>query len=288
MPRAAPSPRASSDDGGLGFGLGLRKEHHREAMAGAVAGVDWFEVITENFLVDGGNPRRVLREVRAHHPIVLHGVSLSIGSLDPLDDAYLAAVAALCAEIEPAHVSDHLCWSSLGGHTVHDLWPVPYTEEALAHVVERVRRVQDRLGRRLLLENPSTYATFAGAELTEPAFLAELARRADCGLLLDVNNVFVSCTNHGWDAEAYLAALPAERVGYLHLAGHSRNGALLIDTHDTPVCDEVWALYARATRRFVGAATCLERDDDIPPLATLRAELAWARALAATAAEAAR
>ena len=263
-----------------GFGLGLRKEHHAEAMAGPIAAVDWLEVITENFLVDGGNPRRVLREVRAHTPVVLHGVSLSIGSTDPLDRRYLDRVAALCAEIEPAVVSDHLCWTSLGGHTGHDLWPVPLTEEALAHVVARVGAVQDHLGRRILLENPSTYAVFSGAELDEPTFLAELARRADCGLLVDVNNVFVSCTNHGWDPRAYLAALPAERVGYLHVAGHSANGALLIDTHDAAVRDEVWALYADAVRRFPFAATCLERDDDIPPLTSLVAELARARAIA--------
>lgn len=251
-------------------------------MGGAVDGVDWFEVITENFLVDGGNPRRVLREVRAHTPIALHGVSLSIGSTDPLDQRYLAGVAALCAEIEPALVSDHLCWSSLGGHTVHDLLPVPYSEAALAHVAVRVDAVQERLGRRILLENPSSYVVFRGAELAEAEFLAELARRADCGILLDVNNVFVSCTNHGWDPAAYLAAIPADRVGYLHLAGHSADGALLIDTHDAPVCDAVWALYAEAARRFPAAATCLERDDDIPPLADLVAELGRARAVAAS------
>jgi uncharacterized protein (UPF0276 family) len=248
-------------------------------MGGAVAGVDWFEVITENFLVDGGNPRRVLREVRAHHPVVLHGVSLSIGSTDPLDEGYLAAVAALCAEIEPALVSDHLCWTSLGGHNTHDLLPVPYTEEALAHVAARVAAVQERLGRRILLENPSSYAVFRGADCSEPEFLAEVARRADCGILLDVNNVHVSCTNHGWDPAAYLSAIPVDRVGYLHLAGHSRNGALLIDTHDAPVCDSAWSLYAAARRRFPGAATCIERDDHIPPLADLVAELARARAV---------
>lgn len=251
-------------------------------MHGAVDGVDWFEVLTENFLVDGGNPRRVLREVRAHFPVVLHGVSLSIGSTDPLDEDYLAGVAALCAEIEPALVSDHLCWTSVGGHNTHDLLPVPYTEAALAHVAARVAAVQERLGRRVLLENPSTYAVFRGADLGEAEFLAELARRADCGLLLDVNNIFVSCTNHGWDAAAYLAAIPAARVGYLHLAGHSSGGALLIDTHDAPVADAVWALYADASRRFSTAATCLERDDDIPPLADLVAELGRARAVAAS------
>jgi len=264
----------------VGFGLGLRKEHHHAAMTGNCPGVDWFEVITENFLVDGGNPRRVLRAVREHQPIALHGVSLSIGSTDPLDEAYLAGVAALCGELDPAFVSDHLCWSSLGGHTVHDLLPLPYTEAALAHVVARVAEVQDRLGRRIALENPSTYAVFRGAELSEPEFLAELARRADCDLLLDINNVFVSCANHDWDAARYLAAIPVERVAYFHLAGHTRNDALLIDTHDEPVCDAVWQLYADAARRFPAAATCLERDDRVPPLEELLAELAHARELA--------
>ncbi len=249
-------------------------------MAAPVAGVDWFEVITENFRVAGGNPRRVLREVREHTPIVLHGVSLSIGSLDPLDDAYLAGVAALCEELAPPIVSDHLCWTGLGGHNTHDLLPLPYTEEALAHVAARVRQVQDRLGRRILLENPSTYAAFAGATIDEAEFLAELAERADCGILLDINNVFVSCTNHGWDADAYLAAIPADRIGYVHLAGHTANGALLIDTHDMPVRDEVWALYGAAVRRFGPLMTCLERDDNVPALDELVTELAQARATA--------
>jgi uncharacterized protein (UPF0276 family) len=278
----APSRRSS--DGRFarpGFGLGLRKEHHHEAMTGDVAGVDWFEVITENFLVAGGNPRRVLRAVREHRPVALHGVSLSIGSTDPLDEDYLAQLAALARELDPLFVSDHLCWSSLGGHTVHDLLPMPLTEAALAHVVARVGHVQERLGRRILLENPSTYAVFSGAELSEPQLLGELAARADCGLVLDVNNVYVSCTNHGWDPIAYLDAIPVERVAYFHLAGHSRGDQLLIDTHDEPVCDAVWSLYAHAARRFPSASTCLERDDHVPPLAELVAELARAREVAA-------
>lgn len=265
----------------LGFGLGLRQPHYAEAAAGACDGVDWFEVITENFLVAGGNPRRVLRAVREHRPIVLHGVSLSIGSVDPLDEDYLDRLAALCREVEPAHVSDHLCWSSLGGHTVHDLWPMPYTAEALDHVAARVARVQDRLGRRLLLENPSSYASFAADELGEAAFLAELAARTDCGLVLDVNNIYVSCRNHGWDPHAYLAAIPAARVGYVHLAGHIAEDGLLIDTHDQPVCDDVWTLYAAALAHLgPGVATCLERDDHIPPLGELTAELGRAREVA--------
>jgi uncharacterized protein len=224
----------------------------------------------------------VLREVRPHTPIVLHGVSLSIGSVDPLNEDYLSAVTALAREVEPPFVSDHLCWTGLGGHNTHDLLPMPYTEEALAHVVARVAHVQERLGRQILLENPSTYTSFAASQLGEAEFLAELARRADCGLLLDINNVFVSCENHGWDADAYLAAIPADRIGYIHLAGHTTNGALRIDTHDMPVLDDVWALYRRATERFGLLSTCLERDDNVPPLDELRAELARARQIAAT------
>jgi len=263
----------------LGYGLGLRPPHYRDALGGT-PDVDWWEVISENFLVAGGNPRRVLRAVRERWPVVLHGVSLSIGSVDPIDPDYLARLAGLIAEVEPAIVSDHLCWSRFGGHAAHDLWPLPYTEEALAHVVARVARVQDRLGRRILLENPSSYVTFGASELSEAEFLAEVARRADCGILLDVNNVFVSCTNHGWDGAAYLAALPVDRVGQLHLAGHSDHGTHLIDTHDAPVCEAVWELYAAAVHRFGAVATMIERDDRIPPLAELVGELDRARALA--------
>lgn len=265
---------------GGSFGLGLRTQHYAEAARGDAHGVDWFEVITENFLVAGGNPRRVLRAVREHRPIALHGVSLSIGSVDPLDEDYLDQVAALCRELAPAMVSDHLCWSSLGGHTVHDLWPLPYTAEALAHTAARVAHVQERLGRQIALENPSSYAVFAAGELDEAAFLAELAARADCRILLDINNVYVSCRNHGWDAAAYLAAIPVERVAYVHLAGHIAEDGLLIDTHDHPVCDDVWALYADAVARFGPLATCLERDDHIPPLAELVEELGRAREVA--------
>ena len=262
---------------GGGLGLGLRTEHYARASSGACDGVDWFEVITENFLVAGGNPRRVLRAARAHRPIVLHGVSLSIGSLDPLDERYLAAVRALCDELEPALVSDHLCWSSLGGHTVHDLWPVPYIAEALDHIAPRVAHVQERLGRRIYLENPSSYTAFEANELGEAEFLAELARRTDCGILLDVNNVYVSCTNNRWDIDAYLAALPLDRIGYVHVAGHAREGELLNDTHDAPVSEAVWAIH-RALRERTGLLpTCLERDANIPAFDVLALELARAR-----------
>ena len=266
----------------LGFGLGLRPPHYQEVLDTAPR-VDWWEVISENFLVAGGNPRRVLRGVRERWPVVLHGVSLSIGSVDPVDDDYLARLAALVDEVDPPIVSDHLCWSALGGHSGHDLWPLQYTEEALDLVVDKVRRVQDRLGRRILLENPSSYVTFVASQLSEADFLAEVARRADCGILLDVNNVYVSSTNHGWDAAAYLAAIPPERVGQIHLAGHSDHGTHLLDTHDHPVCDAVWRLFGEARARFGAVSSMIERDDDIPPLDDLVAELDVARAIAGAA-----
>jgi hypothetical protein len=230
------------------------------------------EVISENFMVKGGNPRRVLRQVREHYPVVLHGVSLSLGSVDPLSQSYLDELAALAAEVQPAWISDHLCWSSIGGHTGHDLWPLPFTEEALAHVAERVLRVQDRLGRPILVENVSSYVQFATSSLTEWEFLAALAAWSGCGLLLDVNNVFVSAHNHGFRAEAFLAGLPRDRIGQIHLAGHRDEGTHLLDTHDHPVCDPVWELYRKAVERFGATPTLIERDDDIPPLEEVVAE----------------
>jgi uncharacterized protein (UPF0276 family) len=255
----------------LGHGIGLRPPHYAEVLEQRPP-VDWFEVISENFMVAGGNPRRVLRQVREHYPVVLHGVSLSLGSVDPLDEAYLDRLAALAAEVEPAWISDHLCWSSFGGHTGHDLWPLPFTEESLAHVVRRVERVQERLGRRMLVENVSSYLQFTSSTLTEWEFLRELCQRADCGLLLDVNNVYVSARNHGFSAEDFLAGIPVDRVGQFHLAGHSDHGTHLLDTHDHPVCDPVWELYRKAIARFGPVATLIERDDHIPPLAEVVAE----------------
>ena len=263
----------------LGCGLGLRPPHYGAAARGHI-GVDWLEVITENFMVEGGNPRRVLRAARAHYPIVLHGVSMSLGSVDPLDDRYLDRLAALADEIEPAWISDHLCWSSFGGHTGHDLWPLPYTEEALAHVADRIASVQDRLGRRILVENVSSYLEYAHSTMPEHEFLAALAERADCGLLLDVNNVFVSARNHGLDAAAFIAGVNPARVGQLHIAGHSDKGVYLLDTHDHAVSDPVWRLYQQTVERLGAVSTLLERDDHIPPLADLVAELRRAEALA--------
>jgi uncharacterized protein len=262
----------------LGHGVGLRTQHYATVLDEHPA-VDWFEVISENFMVAGGNPRRVLRRVRERYPVVLHGVSMSIGSVDPLDPKYLDALAALAAETEPAWISDHLCWSSVGGHFSHDLLPLPYTEEALAHVVERVLRVQDRLKRQMLVENVSSYVTFTQSTLTEWQFLAELCQRADCGLLLDVNNVFVSAYNHGFDARTFIDAIPVGRVGQIHLAGHSDYGTHLLDTHDHAVCDGVWELYKRAVRRFGRVATLVEWDDHIPPFAEVLAESKKAAAI---------
>ena len=256
----------------LGRGLGLRREHYRHVVESRPA-VDWFEVISENFMVAGGNPRRVLESVRRDYPLVLHGVSLSIGSADPLDERYLDELDALARAVEPAWISDHLCWGTAHGINAHDLLPVPHTEAALAHIARRVERVQERLGRRILLENPSSYLVLRGAEMSEAEFLAELARRADCGILLDVNNVFVSAHNHGFDPHAYLAALPPERVGQIHLAGHSEEGPLLIDTHDGRVRQEVWELYASTIARLGQRSTMIEWDADVPAFDVLEGEL---------------
>jgi uncharacterized protein (UPF0276 family) len=264
----------------LGRGLGLRREHYRHVVEYRPR-VDWFEVISENFMVAGGNPRRVLESVRRDYPVVLHGVSLSIGATDPLDERYLDELDALARAVEPVWISDHLSWGTAHGINAHDLLPVPYTEEALAHITHRVERVQERLGRRILLENPSSYIVLRGAEMSEAEFLAELARRADCGILLDVNNVFVSAHNHGFDPHAYIAAMPPERIGQIHLAGHSVEGPLLIDTHDGCVRQEVWELYAQTIARFGPRSTMIEWDANVPAFEVLEGELGrvahWSR-----------
>ena len=262
----------------LGHGIGLRPPHYMRVVEERPA-IDWFEVITENFLGPGGNPRRVLRGVRERYPVVLHGVGLSIGSIDPLNDAYFESLRALAIECEPAWISDHLCWSSFGGHTVHDLWPLPFTEEALSHVTARVARVQERLGREILLENVSSYATFRHSTIEEHAFLTEVAARTGCGILLDVNNVFVSARNHGFDAGAYVDAIPGDAIGQIHLAGHSDLGSHLLDTHDREVSDEVWSLYRRVVQRCGPIPTLIEWDDEIPSLDRLLEESQRARAI---------
>ncbi len=260
----------------LGLGLGLRNVHFEHILEHWPA-VDWFEAISENFMDSGGRPRDVIRRVAERYPVVLHGVSLSVGSTDPLNLDYLARLKALAAEIQPAWVSDHLCWTGILGQNSHDLLPLPLTEEALDHVAARVDRVQDFLGRRLILENPSSYLTFSHSTVEEPAFLRALAERTGCGLLLDVNNVFVSAFNAGTDPQTYLDDFPFERVVQLHLAGHSHRGTHIIDTHDCPVRAEVWELFARAWEATDGAATLLEWDGDIPNFETCHAELLKAR-----------
>jgi uncharacterized protein (UPF0276 family) len=263
----------------LGYGIGLRPEHYVQIVTQRPP-LDWLEVITENFLQPGGNPRRVLRAIRERYPVVLHGVSLAVGSVDPLDTSYLDQVDALAHEVEPAWISDHLCWGRHRGRQAHDLLPLPYHEEALSHVVERVGRVQDRLRRRILLENVSSYVAFRSSTMPEWEFFAEVARRADCELLLDVNNVFVSAHNHGFDAWTYVSSLPADRVRQIHLAGHSHSGELLLDTHDHPVPDPVWELYRRTIARLGPRATLIEWDARIPPLERLMDEAGRARAVA--------
>jgi uncharacterized protein (UPF0276 family) len=260
----------------LGHGVGLRPKHFPRVWEGT-ARVDWFEVISENFMIRGGRPLAVLERARALAPLVLHGVSLSIGSTDPLNDVYLRDLTVLIRRFEPAWVSDHLCWGSIGGHYVHDLLPLPFTEEALTHVVERVRLVQDRLGQQILIENVSSYLTFSHSCMPEWEFLGAIAEQADCGILLDVNNVYVSAVNHGFDPEQYLRALPANRIGQIHLAGHSNRGTHLLDTHDGAVIEPVWDLYRLAVRLFGRASTLIEWDDKIPEFEVVCAEAERAR-----------
>ena len=263
----------------LGYGLGLRADHY-DALLEQRHDIDWLEAISENYLVPGGKPLHYLRRIRERYPVVLHGVSLSIGSHDPLDRDYLSALKRLADAIEPAWMSDHLCWTGAHGRNLHDLLPLPYTEEAIAHVSARVREVQDFLCRRILLENVSSYVGFKASTVPEWEFLAAIAERADCLILLDINNIHVSSRNHGFDPHAYLAGIPARRVQQFHLAGHSFQNNLVIDTHDQPVPDPVWDLYADAVRCFGPVSTMIERDDNIPALGELVAELDRARAIA--------
>ncbi|GFO83620.1 MAG: UPF0276 protein [Methyloceanibacter sp.] len=263
----------------LGFGLGLRPQHYEDILSGN-PDIDWFEVISENYMVPGGKPLRILDRIRERYPIVMHGVSLSIASTAPLDMDYLTELKRLADRVDPKWISDHLCWTGVHGVNLHDLLPVPYTAEALDHVVERVRRVQDFLGRRLTLENVSSYVTFAESEMSEWDFVSEVAERADCWLLFDVNNVYVSSYNHGFSVSEFLHGVPRHRVVQFHLAGHSHEGEHIVDTHDHPVCGEVWDFYRETVSHFGPVSTMIERDDNIPPLAELVAELDVARRIA--------
>jgi uncharacterized protein (UPF0276 family) len=266
----------------VGFGLGMRPQHYPSFISGE-ARVDFVEIISENFMVKGGRPLSVIDQVRERYPVVMHGVSMSIGAADGLKLDYMRRLKALADRVQPIWLSDHLCWTGIDGFNTHDLLPIPYTEEALDLVCSNILHAQDMLERPLLLENASTYLTFADDSLTEWDFLAEMCRRTGCYLLLDVNNIHVSASNHGFDPLAYINAIPIDRVRQMHLAGHTAGRAgLLIDTHDQPVPDPVWTLYATACRRFGPAATMIERDDNIPELGELIQELDRARAVART------
>ena len=264
----------------LGFGLGLRTEHYN-AILESKPNVDWFEVLSENYMIPGGKPLYYLDRIRENYPVVMHGVSLSIGSTTPFDADYLRDLKKLADRIQPAWISDHLCWTGVHGQNIHDLLPLPYTEETAQHVAERVRIVQDYLGRRILLENVSSYASYVDSTMTEWEFITEIAEKADCLLLLDVNNIYVSSYNHQFDAEAFIDGVPKNRVQQIHLAGHQNNGDYIIDTHDAPVIDPVWDLYEYAISRFGAISTMIERDDHIPELGVLVEELQIARDIAA-------
>lgn len=264
----------------LGIGVGFRIPHYAQVLESAEpVTVDWFEVISENFLVDGGRPLDNLERLRSKHPVIPHGVSLAIGSVEPLDEAYLSRLKGLLARLDPPWVSDHLCWARAPGVHIHDLLPLPYTREAIEHVVERVKRVQGILERPFALENVSSYMTYRESEMTEWEFLSEISERADCGILLDCNNVYVSARNHGFDPVTYIDAVPADRVVQMHLAGHTDKGTYVLDTHSDYVKDEVWSLYRRASARCGSVATLVEWDDDIPEWDVLAAEAAKARAM---------
>ena len=256
----------------LGYGLGLRKDHYEDVLNERPA-VDWFEIISENYMVDGGKPLHYLSRIREHYPMVMHGVSMSIGGTAELDLNYMSRLKQLIARVEPEWFSDHLCWTGVDGINLHDLMPLPYTEEALQHVADRVSWVQDYMGRQMLLENVSSYVRYSASQLSEWEFLREVAERADCRILLDINNIYVSAFNHRFDPLEYLDAMPSERIYQFHLAGHTHEQDVIIDTHDHPIADPVFELYAEAVRRFGRVSTMIERDDNIPPLPELLAEL---------------
>lgn len=258
--------------------MGLRPKHFSRFLAEPPP-VDWVEAVSENFMAIGGRPVAVLEKVRRDVPIALHGVSLSIGSVDPLNSEYLRELRELIDWIQPAIVSDHLCWGSHGGRYAHDLWPLPYTEEALKHVGERVTQVQEMLGRQILLENVSSYVAYRDSEMSEWEFLTRIVESADCGILLDVNNVYVSGRNHGFDPSEYLRGLPRARICQIHLAGHTDKGKYLLDSHEAEVPTAVWALYGEAVRLFGHVPTLIEWDDHIPELEVLVAESAKAAAI---------
>ncbi len=264
----------------LGFGLGLRTEHYNDILE-SKPNIDWFEALSENYMIPGGKPLQYLDRIRENYPVVLHGVSLSIGSTAPMDADYLRDLRKLVDRVQPAWVSDHLCWTGVHGQNMHDLLPLPYTEETALHVAERVGIVQDYLGRQILLENVSSYASYVDSTMTEWEFIDLIAEKADCLLLLDVNNIYVSSYNHQFNAKTFIDGIPKNRVQQIHLAGHSNQGDYIIDTHDAPVIDPVWDLYGYALSRFGAVSTMIERDDQMPELEELVQELQIARDIAA-------
>jgi uncharacterized protein (UPF0276 family) len=265
----------------LGFGLGLRAEHYQDVLDRKPQNIDWFEILSENYMIDGGKPLYFLDAIRADYPMVMHGVSMSLGSTDELDFNYLQQLKTLIDRIEPRWFSDHLCWTGVDQRNMHDLLPLPYTEEAVIHVADRISRVQDFIGSQMLIENLSSYITYCEDVMPEWEFLSAVAERADCYLLLDVNNIYVSSFNHHYDPIDYLNGVPVDRVWQHHLAGHTNDGNLIIDTHDHDIIDPVWQLYAETARRFGPVSTMIERDGNIPELDEVLAELDQARRIAA-------
>lgn len=264
----------------LGFGLGLRKEHYQYIIEHTPQ-VDWFEILSENYMVPGGKPLANLDKIRADYPMVMHGVSMSIGSTDPLNTHYLQGLKNLITRIEPFWYSDHLCWTHVNQTNSHDLLPLPYNEATINHLASRISQVQDFIGRPMLVENLSSYVTYNESEMTEWQFLNEIAKRSGCYILLDINNIFVSANNHHFNPQDYIDGIDKDRVMQFHLAGHSYQDDMIIDTHDHDVCDPVWKLYAYALQRFGAVSTMIERDDNIPEFSELRKELAIAEKIAA-------
>ncbi len=271
----------------LGDGIGLRSVHYPHVLEHE-PDVDWFEILSENYMNTGGRPLDIVERIAARYPIVMHGVSMSIGSTDPIDFEYLAELKRLAERVNAVWLGDHVCWTGVLGRNNHDLLPVPYDEATLAHLVERIRVVQEELERPLVLENPSTYLSFAASTMPEEVFLRRMAQEADCALLLDVNNVWVSCKNHGLDPWKYLDEIPYDRVVQIHLAGHTDKGTHCIDTHTGHAIEPVWELYAEVMRRTGGRATLYEWDADIPAFDVVHDEVKKARRFRREALEAAR
>jgi len=260
----------------LGCGLGLRSTYYQEILS-TLPLVDFFEIISEDYMIDGGNPLYYLDKIREHYPMVMHGVSMSIAGTDPLDQDYLKKLKILMNRVKPAWISDHCCWTGVNGKNMHDLLPIPYTEEALNHIATRIQHVQEYLGQRIAIENVSSYISYKNSDFTEWEFLSALSQKADCLLLLDINNIYVNSFNHGFDPHDFISGIPIDRVQQFHLAGHTNKGDVILDTHDAPIIENVWTLFEVALKRFGKVSTLIERDDRFPPFAELLDELAQVR-----------